>query len=117
MTDQRIRAVMPMAAEGWWLFGPRGLAAVDRPTLMLAGTKDELYPENPLIYERLGAPDKAMISFLNQVFDPEMAARMAHFAVAFFGHHLQRREDLAPYYSEAFVARHGDLAWGAHPGE
>jgi predicted dienelactone hydrolase len=122
ITDERIRAVMPMAGEGWWLFGPRGLAAVDRPTLMLAGTKDELYPENALIFERLGAPEKAMISFLGQdhfstIFEPEMAARMAHFAVAFFGHHLQGREELAQYYSEAFVARHDDLAWGVHPDE
>jgi len=122
MTDERIRAVMPMAGEGWWLFGPRGLAAVDRPTLMLAGTKDELYPENALIFERLGAPDKAMISFLGQdhfstIFEPEMAARMAHFAVAFFGHHLQGREELAQYYSEAFVAGHDDLAWGVYPDE
>ena len=84
--------------------------------------KDELYPENALIFERLGAPDKAMISFVGQdhfstVFDPEMAARMAHFAVAFFGHHLQGREELAQYYSEAFVARHDDLAWGVHADE
>jgi predicted dienelactone hydrolase len=119
MTDERIRAVMPMAGEGWWLFGPRGLAAVDRPTLMLAGTKDELYPENALIFERLGAPEKAMISFPGQdhfsmLLDPEMAARMAHFAVAFFGHHLQGREELTQYYSEAFVARHDDLAWGVY---
>ncbi len=122
LTDQRIRAVMPMAAEGWWLFGPRGLGAVDRPTLMLAGTKDELYPENALIFERLGAPDKAMISFLGQdhftmLLDQEMAARMAHFVVAFFGHQLQGREELAQYYSEAFVARHDDLAWGVHADE
>jgi len=122
ITDERIRAVMPMAAEGWWLFGPRGLAAVDRPALMLAGTKDELYPENVLIFERLGAPDKAMISFLGQdhfstIFEPEMAARMAHFAVAFFGHHLQGREELAQYYSETFVASHDDLAWGVYPDE
>jgi predicted dienelactone hydrolase len=122
MTDERIRAVMPMAAEGWWLFGPQGLAAVDRPTLMLAGTKDELYPENALIFEHLGTADKAMISFLGQdhlsaLFDPEMAARMAHFVVAFFGHQLQGREELAQYYSEAFVARHDDLAWGVHADE
>jgi predicted dienelactone hydrolase len=119
MTDERIRAVMPMAGEGWWLFGPRGLAAVDRPTLMLTGTNDELYAENALIFERLGAPEKAMVSFLGQdhfsmLLDPEMAARMAHFAVAFFGHHLQGRDELAQYYSEAFVAGHDDLAWGVH---
>jgi hypothetical protein len=100
---------------------PAGLAAVDRPILMLAGTRDEALPGERLIFERLRAP-KAMISFvvedhMSTVFEPEMAVRMAHFAVAFFGHHLQGREELAQYYSEAFVARHDDLAWGVHPAE
>ena len=121
MTDERIRAVMPMAGEGWWLFGERGLASVDRPTLIIAATQDELYPENALIFEHLGTPDKTLISFVGpdhmMVFDPEMVARMAHFAVAFFGYHLQGREDLAWYFSEEFVAQHDDLAWGAYPGK
>ena len=43
-----------------------------------------------------------------------MVARMAHFAVAFFGYHLQEREDLAWYFSEEFVAQHDDLAWGVY---
>jgi hypothetical protein len=46
-----------------------------------------------------------------------MAARMAHFTVAFFGHHLQGRQELAQYYSEAFVAGHDDLAWGVDAAE
>jgi predicted dienelactone hydrolase len=121
MTDARIRAVMPMAGEGWWLFGERGLAAVDRPTLMIAATADELYPENALIFEHLGTPDKALISFVGRdhmiVFDTEMLARMAHFAVAFFGYHLQGRGDLAYYFSEEFVAQHDDLAWGVYAGQ
>jgi len=121
MTDERIRAVMPMAAEGWWLFGERGLASVDRPTLIIDATLDELYPENALIFEHLGTQDKALISFVGpdhmMVFDPVMVARMAHFAVAFFGYHLQGREDLAWYFSEDFVAQHDDLAWGAYPGK
>lgn len=121
MTDERIRAVMPMAGEGWWLFGERGLASVDRPTLIIAATRDELYPENALIFEHLGTPDKALISFVGpdhmMVFDPKMVARMAHFAVAFFGYHLQGREDLAWYFSEEFVVQHDDLAWGAYPGK
>ena len=62
MTDERIRAVMPLAGEGWWLFGERGLAAVDRPTLIIAGTEDALYPENAVIFEHLGTPDKGLIS-------------------------------------------------------
>ncbi|MCJ7623634.1 MAG: hypothetical protein MUO76_09040, partial [Anaerolineaceae bacterium] len=104
MTDERIRAVMPLAAEGWWLFGERGLAAVDRPALIIVATQDELYAENALIFEHLGAPEKTLISFVGpdhmMIYDAEMVARMAHFAVAFFGYHLQEREDYAEYFSE-----------------
>jgi predicted dienelactone hydrolase len=118
MTDERIRAVMPMAGEGWWLFSEKGLAAVDRPTLIIVATQDELYPENALIFEHLGTPDKSLISFIGpdhyMVYQAEMVARMAHFAVAFFGYHLQGQEDLAWYFSEDFVAQHNDLAWGVY---
>jgi hypothetical protein len=41
-----------------------------------------------------------------------MIERMAHFAVAFFGHHLQGREDLAWFYSRDFCAQRDGLAWG-----
>jgi len=121
MTDERIRAVMPLAGEGWWLFGARGLAAVDRPTLILVATEDELYPENVLIFEHLGTPDKTLISFVGlthmMVYDNKAVARMAHFAVAFFGYHLQGRQDLAWYFSEDFVTQHDDLVWGVYQNE
>jgi predicted dienelactone hydrolase len=121
LTDARIRAVMPMACEGWWLFGERGLATADRPALFLAGTEDELYPENVQIYEHLGAPEKGFISFVGRdhmmVFNAEMRARMAHFAAAFFGYHLQGRKDLADFYSEKFVSAREDLAWGPYSSE
>ena len=119
MTDERIRAVIPMAGEGWWLFGERGLAAVDRPVLIIAGTQDKLYPENALIYEHLGTHDKAMISFVGDghmvmVSDYDHIARLAHFATAFFGYHLQGREDYAEYFSEDFVAQCDDLFYGVY---
>jgi predicted dienelactone hydrolase len=121
ITDARIRAVMPLAGEGWLLFGDRGLAAVDRPVLLVVATQDELYAENALIYELLGTPDKALISFVGpghmMIYDPKMVARMAHFAVAFFGYHLQGREDLVHYFSEEFLERYDDLAWGVYAGE
>jgi hypothetical protein len=121
MTDERIRAVMPMAGEGWWLFGERGLAAVDRPVLILAGTRDELYPENMLIFDHLGTPDKALISFVGRghmmIYADEPVAQIAHFASAFFGYHLQGRQDLAWYFSEDFVAQRDDMAWGLYVGE
>jgi hypothetical protein len=112
---------MPLAGEGWLLFGDNGLAAVDRPTLLIVATQDELYAENALIYGLLGTPEKALISFIGpghmMIYNPEMVARMAHFAAAFFGYHLQGREDLAYYFSEDFVTQHDDLAWGVHEGE
>jgi len=121
MTDERIRAVMPMAGEGWWLFGEKGLAAVDRPTLIIVATEDELYPENALIFEHLGATDKRLISFIGQdhmmIYDQDSVARMAHFAAAFFGFHLKGREDLARFFAEDFVNRHDDLAWGIISGD
>ncbi|MCU0504234.1 MAG: hypothetical protein MUE82_00445 [Chloroflexi bacterium] len=116
MTDPRIRAALPMAGEGWWLFGERGLAAADRPTLILAGTGDELYDENAFMFDRLGTPEKTLIGFTGQghmlILDPEWERRIAHLMTAFFGHRLAGRDDLAPYYSEAFVAAHPELAWG-----
>jgi predicted dienelactone hydrolase len=121
ITDARLRAVMPLAGEGWLLFGDKGLAAVDRPTLLIVATQDELYAENALIYGLLGTPDKALISFVGpdhmMVYNPEMVARMAHFAAAFFGYHLQGREDLAYYFSQDFVTQYDDLAWGVYKGE
>ena len=121
LTDSRIRAFMPMACEGWWLFGEKGLAAIDRPVLMIDATNDELYKENMLIYKHLGTSDKAFISFVGpdhmMVYDRKMVARMAHFAVAFFGYYLQGRQDLAGYFSEDFVAQHDDLVWDVDTGE
>jgi predicted dienelactone hydrolase len=118
LTDERIRAVMPMAGEGWWLFGKRGLAAVDRPVLIIVASNDELYKENVLIYDHLGTSEKSLISFVNKdhmmIFDTQMIERMAHFAVAFFGYHLQGHENYAQYFSKDFVTQFDDLAWGVY---
>ena len=66
-------------------------------------------------------PDKTFISFVGQghmmVMNKVMLARMAHFTVAFFGTHLQGRQDLAQYYSADFVSRLDGLAWGVVRGE
>jgi hypothetical protein len=116
ITDKRIRAVMPMAGEGWWFFGEKGLAEVKLPVLMIDGTKDGLYLENTLIYDHLGTPDKVFISFIGldhmMVLSSDPIARMAHFAVAFFGYHLQGRKDYAVYFSKEFVTKYPDLVWG-----
>lgn len=124
ITDPRIRAVLPMAPDGAWLYGERGLAAADRPVLLIAPAEDELVPiqiETKFIFEHLKTPDLALISFLGKkhmmVFEEESAARMRHFAAAYFGYHLQGREDYKDLFSEEFVGRFPDLAWGIAAGE
>jgi predicted dienelactone hydrolase len=121
MTDERIRAVMPMAPEGAWLLGERGLAAADRPTLVIGATADTLNlyeQEASFIYDALGTPDRGMVSFIDQghmmLDDLDMLARMRHFAVAFFGYHLQGKAEYADYFSKKFVQRHDGLDWGIH---
>ena len=121
MTDERIRAVMPMAPEGAWLFGQRGLAAVNRPALIIGATNDSLnyYDlEAVFIYEQLGTPDRFLISFIGEghmmIFNARQSEKMAHFATAFFGTYLQGRGDLKPYFQEAFVAQDDELAWGVY---
>ena len=44
MTDRRIRAVKPMAPNGAWLYGERGLSTVDRPVFFINATEDEYFP-------------------------------------------------------------------------
>jgi predicted dienelactone hydrolase len=124
MADERIRAVMPMAPEGAWLFGERGLAAVNRPTLIIGATRDDIniYDlEAVYIFEHLGTPDRAMISFVGEghmmIYEASQVARMKHFATAFFGYYLQGRDGYGGYFSEDFVAQHDELAWGVYTGE
>jgi predicted dienelactone hydrolase len=121
LTDERIRAAMPMAPEGAWIFGEKGLAAVDRPTLIIDGTADDInfYDlEASYIFDHLVTPDKTMISFIGQdhmmIYNPTMVTRMAHFATAFFGYYLQEKNDYAQYFSKEFVTQHNDLAWGIY---
>jgi predicted dienelactone hydrolase len=121
MTDIRIRAVIPLAPEGWLLFGERGLATVDRPMLFIVGTNDQLYSEDVLIFQNLGTRDRFLVSFVGQthmmIFNPEQAKHMRHFVAAFFGTYLQGHQDYAEYFSQDFVAQYPTLAWGEFSGE
>ncbi|TFH37852.1 MAG: hypothetical protein E4G99_01275 [Anaerolineales bacterium] len=114
ITDARIRAVMPLAPDGWLLFGERGLAAVDRPVLIIVGGNDIVYPEDSLIFANLGTPDRFLITFVGQnhmmIYNPEQVAHMKHFAVAFFGTYLQGRQEYAEYFSQDFIAQYPALA-------
>ena len=121
MTDERIKAVVPLAGEGWWLYGEKGLAAVETPTLLIVGGIDFYVPENQQILNHLGADAKALISIVGMghmmIYEKEIVARMAHLMTAFFGYHLQGREDLASYVSQEFVNQHPDLTWESPVGD
>jgi len=123
VSDERILAVMPMAADGAWLFGEQGLAAADRPALFIQATEDSPYQpiEAKFIFENYGSQKRSMISFIgfthSMVYSPDPSMRMKHFAVAFFGYHLQGREDYAYYFSEEFVTQFNDFSWGIYSGE
>jgi predicted dienelactone hydrolase len=124
LTDERIQAVMPMAPEGAWLFGERGLAAVDRPTLIIAATADDInyYDlEAVYIFEYLGTSEKSMVSFIDQehlmIMDDEQVAKMHHLASAFFGYHLHNNQDYEKYLSEKYVSKQEGLAWGMYGSE
>ncbi len=124
LTDARIRAVMPMAPSVSWYFGERGLAVVDRPVLLLWGTKDTMVPyelEAESTFEKIGTPESYLISFVGEnhsmPYAQDAVQRVKHFATAFFGFYLQDREDYAQYFSEDFVSQFDDLAWGVYSDE
>lgn len=116
ITDPRIKAFMPMACDGWLMFGERGLAAANRPILMIVASRDGVYTENALIFNHLGTPDRTFIIFDDldhlMIFDAEPVKRIAHFVVAFFGYHLQGKQSYQLYYSKNFVNRHKELHYG-----
>ncbi len=121
MTDERIRAVMPMAPAGAWLYGERGLAMADRPVFIIAPTKDESTPyqvETAFIFEQLGAPQVSLVSFIGKghmmVDYDRPRMQINHFATAFFGYYLQGRQDYKEFFSENFVSQFDDLAWGIY---
>jgi predicted dienelactone hydrolase len=124
VADERIRAVMPIAPDGAWLYGERGLAMANRPMLIIAPTDDEYTPyqiETAYIFEHAGSPERFMISFVGKkhmfVLQPEQALRLHHFATAFFGTYLQGKSDYRVLFSEEFVSQFDDLAWGLYEGE
>jgi predicted dienelactone hydrolase len=121
LTDERILAAIPMAPDGAWLYGERGVSVIQIPTLIITGTDDDICSydsETVYIFKNIGSSEKFLISFIDKnhmmVFNTEVGTRIRHFATAFFGYHLQGIEDYQVYYSEDFVNQFNDLYWGVY---
>ena len=119
LADPRVRAVMPMGNDALILFGPRGLATIDRPTLVLESSKDDGYPIAVKMFEYMPKEWAALITNIGYdhmiILDPVGLSHIRHLMVAFFGYHLLGRQEYAPLFSEDFVKQHPELAWGAVP--
>lgn len=107
VTDPRLRAVLPMASSGAWLYGAEGLAAADRPVLMIAMTEDDFSPyefETQFIYDHLGGPEHSMIALVGRthmsIVESQVTDRLKHFVTAYFGWKLQGKEDYRKFLGE-----------------
>ena len=104
---------MPMAPEGAWLFGPRGLASIKVPALVVSAAEDDInfYAlEAVPIFEHMGSKEKMMISFIDRghmmIYDDAAVLQMKHLAAAFFGYYLQGNTDYQVYLTEKAINRH-----------
>ena len=120
-TDQRILAAMPMAPDSAWLYGADGLAPIQIPSLIIAGTADDLVSykmTSAYVYEHLVNAERYLISFIGKghmmVENADVISQINHFAVAFFGYYLQDKNEYAGYFSEDFVSPVDHLAWGIY---
>lgn len=119
ITDDRILAIIPMSSGGEWLFGPNGLAHVDKAILITAGTREGVrYEDCYKIFEDLGTSQKAFISFVGRdhgmVYLRIPNNQMKHLAIAFFSYHLKGKKEYGQYFSEDYISQIEGLAWGRY---
>ncbi len=123
LTDERIKAALPIAGCAGPVFGERGLASATIPMLLMAGTADGLAPyewDGVFVYEHWGSSERYLLSFIgaDHLFGYTSTSGyksvVLHFATAFFGYYLQGREDYAQYLTEDYVNSIEGLAWGPY---
>ena len=117
--DDRILATIPMSSGGKWLFGPKGLAQVDKAVLVTAGTNENeaaRYDDCYSTFEELGTSQKAFISFVDQdhmmINSQKPNEQMRHLAIAFFTFHLKGKKEYRQYFSQDYISQIEGLAWG-----
>lgn len=108
MGDERIRAAMPMGAEGYDMTGPDGLAEATAAVLLIGAGADTGNDYDPATTELFNHdPGADLITVVGahhlMVFEPDAVDQMRRFAVAFFGYRLAGRDEYARFLTEHFV--------------
>jgi predicted dienelactone hydrolase len=108
MGDDRIKAAMPMGAEGYDMTGPDGLAGATAPVLLIGASDDttnDYDPATTSLFEHY--PDADLITFVGadhfMIFEEDAVAQMRRFAVAFFAYHLTGDDAYQTFLTEGFV--------------
>ena len=119
MGDERIKAAMPMGAEGFDMTGPAGLEDARAAVLLIGAGADDIndfVPATTQLFEHY--PESELITFVDaghlMIFESDAVAQMRRFAVAFFGLHLSGDDAYAPYLTKEYVE---EVAPGLGPAE
>lgn len=122
--DQRIRAVLAMAACDFPLTSEDMLADVTTPTMLMHGTADVLcdYEGNAVrTYTHLGTEDRYLVTLVDgDHFDfLDWAKVPQYFATAFFGYYLQGDDTYKSYLTPEALPNWDipKLVWGPYEGE
>jgi predicted dienelactone hydrolase len=124
ISDERIRAILPITPALGMLYGERGLESVSVPTLIVTTTANiavsydnEVVP----VYNNLGMDNRFLVTLIDYRWvpgghvrwpHPREQAYYNHFALAFFGTYLQGQDAYADYLTPEAVAGYDDVAWG-----
>jgi predicted dienelactone hydrolase len=101
-TDERIKAMLPLAPCRSQLFGEEGLAAVTIPTFIVGATDDESCPydlDASYFYAHLGSADRSLVTLQKRthIMVIRETPLLMQYETAFFGLHLQGKTDYAQY--------------------
>jgi predicted dienelactone hydrolase len=102
LTDERIKAILPIAPCNAQAFGETGLATISIPTFIVGGTIDESCPyelDAAYYYEHIGSAERSLVTLdkRNHGAVIREIPLLQTYATAFFGLYLQDKTDYAQY--------------------
>ena len=102
LTNERIKAILPLAPCRAQYFGEEGLANIRIPTFIVGATDDESCPydlDASYFYTHLGSPDRSLVTLQKRthILVIRETPLLMQYETAFFGLHLQGKTDYAQY--------------------